>query len=95
MTELQILRAGIKQRTTREDVARILRHIGHPVNRDWKFSIRDERTPSASIRADGYLHDFGDGWGGDIVALLHEHKGQSLPEATRYVAACLGIEVAA
>ena len=92
MTDLKQLRAQLKDSLNRETTAHILSFIGYRVNRDYKFKLReDENTASASIRNDGYIRDFGSDWGGDIVALLHEHRGLSLVEATHYVADCLGV----
>ncbi len=91
MIDLKQLRAQLKQSLDREKVADILSFIGYEVRRDFKFAIRDEKTPSASINNDGYIKDFGSGWGGDIIALLHEHHGQTLKDATLYVASCLGV----
>ncbi len=89
--DLKELRAQIKTQMDRDRAKAILEHLGYRVDRNYKFCLRDERTPSASIRRDGYIKDFGSGWGGDLVALLHEHHGIDLKEATRWVAACLGI----
>ena len=91
MVDLKVLRLELKQSLNREKVADILSFIGYEVRRDFKFAIRDEKTPSASINNDGYIKDFGSGWGGDIIALLHEHHGQTLKDATLYVASCLGV----
>ena len=95
MVDLKQLRAEVKQSLTKDNTADILSFIGYQVNRDYKFKLReDERTPSASIRNDGYIRDFGSDWGGDVVALLHEYHGQSLPDAVKYVADCLGVNYA-
>ena len=91
MIDLKQLRAELKQSLDREKVTDILSFIGYEVRRDFKFAIRDEKTPSASINNDGYIKDFGSGWGGDIIALLHEHHGQTLKDATLYIASCLGV----
>lgn len=92
MIDLKILRVQLKDSLDRERVADILSFIGYEVTRDFKFRLReDEKTPSASIRRDGFIKDFGSGWSGDIVALLHEHHGQTLKDATHYVASCLGV----
>ena len=90
--DMQMLRTQIKTQIDREKVKAILEHLGYEVDRNYKFRLREERTPSASIRRDGYIKDFGTGWGGDIVALLHEHHGIDLKEATEWVATCLGIK---
>ncbi len=71
----------------------LITFIGYEVQRDFKFKLRaDEKSASASIRSDGLIKDFGSGWSGDIVALLHEHHNQTLKEATLYVADCLGVK---
>ncbi len=92
MIDLKQLRAQIKAALDKETTAEILSFIGYEVDRNYKFKLReDENTPSASIRNDGYIKDFGSDWGGDIVALLHEHHGQTLKDATLYVCDCLGV----
>ncbi len=92
MIELKILRQMIKDSMDREKAADVLSFIGYEVRRDFKFKLReDEKTPSASIDRNGNIKDFGSGWYGDIIALLHEHHGQSLKDATIYIASCLGV----
>ena len=92
MVDLKQLRSQIKESLDREKVADILSFIGYTIQRDYKFKLReDEKTPSASIAPDGSIKDFGSGWYGDIVALLHEHHGQTLKDATLYIASCLGV----
>ncbi len=91
MIDLKQLRAQLKQSLDRQKTAELLSFIGYEVTRDFKFKIRDEKTPSASIDRNGNIKDFGDDWYGDVVALLHEHKGMSLKDATEYVASCLGV----
>ena len=90
--DLKELRRQIKLSLDREKVKAMLEVLGYEVDRDYKFAIREENTPSASIRRDGYIKDFGDGWGGDIVAFLHERRNIELKEATIWVARCLGID---
>ncbi len=92
MIDLKILRAQIKEALdSREKAAEILSFIGYSVDRNFKFKLRDESTPSASINRDGNIKDFGDGWYGDVVAVLHEHHGKTLKDATLYIADCLGV----
>ena len=92
MENLKQLRAKIKAQMDREDVEQILSFIGYEVTRDHKFKIRDEeKTPSASIRHDGFIKDFGGDFCGDAVAFLHEVHGQTLSDATHFVADCLGV----
>jgi len=92
MIEIKQLRAQLKQELNKEKVSELLSFIGYTVSRDYKFAIREENSPSASIAPNGYIKDFGDGWGGDIVALLHERHGQTLTSASKWVADCLGVK---
>ncbi|WP_281951397.1 hypothetical protein [Nitrosophilus kaiyonis] len=88
---LQKIRNQIKQSVNRDMTKTLLEYLGYKISSNYMFKIRDERTPSASIRTDGYIKDFGSGWGGDIVAFIHEHHNTPLKEATLWVAQCLGI----
>jgi len=81
----------IQKTIDQKQVAEILMHEGYEVNRNFKFSLREERTPSTSIRKDGYLKDFGGDFSGDIIRLLQEQKGLSFKDAVLYVATQLGI----
>jgi len=91
VTNLKTERQYLKSRLDREMVSNILTFVGYNINRQYKFKIREEEhTPSASIRSDGYIKDFGDGWGGDLVAFLHEKKGLSLKDAIEYIKNCIG-----
>ena len=90
--KLKEMRRQIKENLDRDKVRTMLEAFGYSVNRNYMFRLRpDDNTPSASIRRDGYIKDFGSGWGGDIVALIHEYHGTPLKEATLWVAESLGI----
>ena len=92
--DLKQIRAQIKESLDRDKVMAMLEALGYRVNRNYMFRLRpDDSTPSASIRGDGYIKDFGSGWGGDIVALIHEYHQTPLKEATVWVAQCLGIRI--
>jgi len=92
MTNLKTLRQQIKDRLDRETTESLLSFIGYEIQRDRKFKLREEeKTASASVDRKGNITDFGSGWSGDPVALLHEKHGQSLKDATHYIANCLGI----
>jgi hypothetical protein len=92
MTDLKQLRQQIKDRLDQETTESLLSFIGYEIQRDHKFKLRpEEKTASASISRTGQITDFGSGWSGDPVALLHEHHGQSLKDATHYAATALGI----
>ncbi len=89
------LRSIIKDQIEREDVEDILFLSGYEITSGHKFRLRDEDTPSASIRHDGFIKDFGDDWSGDIIALLHEKKGMALGTAVTYVAEQIGLDTGA
>lgn len=87
------LRQKIKPLLDRETTARLLSYLGYEVTSMFKFKIREERTPSASIGRDGSIKDFGSGEHfSDVVALMHEKGGVPLGEATQWVAQCLGVD---
>jgi len=84
----------IKDRLDGAAVVIILNHIGYTFYRGNKFKLRpEEKTPSASIRADGYIKDFGGDFGGDLFSLLQEYHDMRFDEAVGYVATCLGMEL--
>ena len=92
MTDLKQLRQQIKDSLDRETTESLLSYLGYEIQRDHKFKLRpEERTASASVDRNGRITDFGSGWSGDPVALLHEHHSQTLKDATQYVATALGI----
>ena len=94
MTNCKLLRQDVKQNYTQDNVAEMLIFIGHEVSRSYKLRLRaEEKTPSASISRTGQITDFGNGWSGDIVAVLHEFKNIPLGEATMYVAKLLNIDI--
>lgn len=74
-----------------EIVRDILENLGYEFNRNKQFRLRDERTPSASIRIDGFIKDFGSGWSGDIFDLLKDYHDMDLNAAVEYVASYLGV----
>lgn len=79
---------AIKHTLTRERVADVVSSLGFHVDRAFKFKLRDdERTPSASIREDGYIKDFGGDFAGDIVDLIQEVKGLNFRESVDFLKA--------
>ena len=84
----------IKASLTGSSVASILQYMGYDIYRGNKFKLREgEKTPSASIRSDGYIKDFGGDFSGDLIALLQTHHDMSFKEAVGYIAVCLGVEL--
>lgn len=75
-------------------VPHILQHVDYKIYPGNKFKLREEeKTPSASIRSDGLIKDFGGDFSGDLIDLLREYHGMSFEEAVRYIATCLGIDL--
>ena len=82
----------IKDRLDGHATATILVYMGYELYRGNKFKLRDEKTPSTSIRSqDGYIKDFGGNFGGDLIKFLREQHDMSFEEAVRYIAECLGV----
>lgn len=71
----------------------ILQFMGYKIYPGKKFKLREEKTPSASVRADGHIKDFGGDFSGDLIALLREYHNMSFEEAVRYIATCLGVTI--
>lgn len=93
MVDYKKLRSQLKQHYTQNNVAEMLSFIGYEIDRNFKFKLRDEKTPSASVSRKGLITDFGSGWSGDIVSVIHEYKNFPLGEATLYVAKLLNISI--
>jgi len=79
--EVEKIKAGL----SRERVADIVSSCGFDVNRNFKFKYREERTPSASIKQDGYIKDFGGDLSTDAIGFVQEAKGIGFKEALNYV----------
>jgi len=75
----------------REDVARVLISKGYKVTSNWKLKLRDEQTPSAILNQDGRVHDYGDGFHGDIYDILSTYHQMPFMEAKIEVSRVLGI----
>ncbi len=74
----------------RDIVADILESAGYELDRQYKFKLREERTPSAVLNADGWVHDYGSGFHGDVFKVL-QSRGMNFPDAKKIVMDCLGI----
>ena len=69
-------------KASRDEVASFLSGLGYQVNRYYKFKAREsENTASAIINKDGTIHDFGDGFHGDLVDFLVANNGYSVKDA--------------
>jgi len=87
MLKVKELKPHINQDVTRD----MLQSLNYEIDKNYQFRLREERTPSASIRRDGLIKDFGSGWSGDIFDLLQEYHGMTFKEAVGFVANYLGI----
>ena len=69
-----------------EQTASILSSLGYEIDRNWKFKLRSEKTPSASINPkNGSIKDFGSGWNGSVIDLMVQYHNYSMSEAFKYV----------
>ena len=93
MINYKLLRHELKENFSQRNVAEILSFLGYEIDKNYKFKLREENTPSASISKEGLIHDFGTGFSGDIVSVLHEYKNISLSEAVLYVAKLLNVNI--
>ena len=76
----------------KNDLVSLLQGLGYEFNRQGKFDIRGERTPSVSINPkDLKIKDFGGDFSGDVFNLLKELHGMTPPEDLRYVMNFLGL----
>ncbi len=87
------MRRELKQSYTQQNVAEILSFIGYEIDRNYKFKLREEKTSSVSVSKEGLIRDFGSGFSGDIISVLHEYKNVPLGEATIYVSKLLNIDI--
>lgn len=71
-------------------VTTILTFLGYDIGADYKFRIRKERTPSASIASNGWIKDFGGDFSGNIIAFLQEIFNLSFVTSWRYLQNCFG-----
>ncbi len=83
----------VKQQLNANTTIHRLSHMGYKFYAGNKFKLRpEELTPSASIRRDGYIKDFGGDFAGDLIALLMAYHNMSFVEAVDYISVCIGIE---
>ncbi len=84
--------AEIKAYLGREDLVSLLQALGYEFTRQGSFSIREEKTPSTTIRLrDLYINDHGGDFSGDVFDLLKELHGMTPPEDKNYVMNFLGL----
>ena len=71
-------------------VSAYLTFLGFEIDSNFKFKMRDEKTPSASIAHNGYIKDFGSTFSGDLISFLMEVYSLSFIEAWVYFQNCFG-----
>ncbi len=81
----------LKMYLDRDAIREILESLGYDTNRVYQFRLRDERTPSASIRTDGLIKDFGGDFTGDIFDLLQTYHEMDFRESKDYVMNRMGL----
>lgn len=70
----------------------LIQFLGYEVDYNFKFKIRDENTPSCSIRDDGFIKDFGcSDIAGHIVNFLMKVYNLKFLESFNYLKNCFGI----
>ena len=67
-----------------------LTFLGFEIDSNFKFKMRDENTPSASIAHSGYIKDFGGTFSGDIISFIMEMYSLTFIEAWVYFQNCFG-----
>lgn len=78
-------------KANRAEVANALCALGYAISRTWHFKAREERTPSAYINTNGRIHDFGNGFHGDLASFLVEYRQMNLREALDEARRLLGM----
>jgi len=84
--------ANVKSRLTQSLTKDIVESLGFEVNRQSKFMMREEQTPSASISSNGYIKDFGGDFAGDTISFVQYHNNCSFVEAINLVAPFVSME---
>lgn len=95
MIDIKKLRKDIQHLLTRDFVATLISMLGYKIyGNNMMFKLRaDERTPSAQIKANGRIVDYGSGFNGDIISVMHSYHNVSLVDATLKVANLLNIDL--
>lgn len=89
---MQININDLKSRLSQDDILSILTSFGYEIStRDYKFKLRDEKTPSAVINKDGTIHDYGANYHGDIIDVLQQFQNLSFKEALETLKGYIGI----
>ena len=82
----------VKSYLVKDDLVLLLDGLDYEFNRQGKFDVRGEKTPSVSINPrDLKIKDFGGDFSGDIFDLLKELHGMTPPEDLKYVMNFLGL----
>lgn len=71
-------------------VSLLLQHLGYEIDSNYKFKMREEKTPSASIRYDGLIKDFGSNFSGNTISFMMEVYSLKFIEVWNYLLNCFG-----
>lgn len=80
----------LKGHIDRDVVKGTLESLNHKF-KGYQFSLREESIPSASIRRDGLIKDFGGDFTGDIFDLLQTYHDMDFKESKSYVLNYMGL----
>lgn len=80
----------LKGHIDRDVVKGTLESLNHKF-KGYQFSLREESIPSASIRRDGLIKDFGGDFTGDIFDLLQTYHDMDFKESKAYVLNYMGL----
>ena len=80
----------IKQRLNDAIVSALITFLGFNIDNNYKFKLRDEKTPSCSISHNGYIKDFGGDFAGGIIDFIMHIFDIDFKMSWYYLRACFG-----
>lgn len=84
---------GVKEILNDEIVSALITHLGYSIDSNYKFKLRDEKTPSCSIAHNGYIKDFGGEFAGGIIDFIMYIFDTSFQTSWYYLRACFGQKI--
>lgn len=81
---------GIKKILDDEVTSALVTYLGYDIDSNFKFKLRDERTPSCSISHNGYIKDFGGEFAGGIIDFIMHVYNIDFKMSWYYLRACFG-----
>ena len=82
---------GIKSILDDEVTSALLTFLGYHIDSNYKFKLRDEKTPSCSIAWNGYIKDFGGAFSGGIIDFIMHVYGVSFNTSWTFFRSCFGV----